>query len=162
DTPEQFWALLRDGKDAVSELTSDRWDVDAYYDPDPDRPGKIYTRNAALIRDVDQFDAQFFGISPREAQTLDPQHRLLLTVCWEALENSGQNPAELKNTRTGVFMGIGQLDYAQLQMTSGDAVRITAHDGTGNALCFASGRLSYFLGLQGPSIALDTACSSSL
>src|SRR4051794_38460916 len=162
DNPDQFWELLRNGVDAVSEITPDRWDAGDYYDPDPDKPGKIYTRHAALIRGADQFDPQFFGISPREAESLDPQQRLLLSVTWEALENAGQSPAELRGTRTGVFMGIGQLDYAQLQLNCGDPERITSYDGTGNALCFASGRLSYFLGLQGPSIALDTACSSSL
>src|SRR3954462_7415250 len=73
DTPEAFWALLRDGVDAVREVPADRWDVDAYYDADPDAPGKMNTRYGAFLDAVDQFDAEFFGIAPREAAAMDPQ-----------------------------------------------------------------------------------------
>ncbi|AOX04464.1 hypothetical protein BJP34_22190 [Moorena producens PAL-8-15-08-1] len=160
--PETFWRLLRDGTDAISSIPCSRWDIDAYYDPNPDTTGKMYIRQAGLLSQVDQFSPQFFGISPREAISLDPQQRLMLEVSWEALERAGQAPNELKDSQTGVFLGIGQNDYAQLQLSSGEIERINPYDGTGNGFCFASGRLSYFLGLQGPCLAVDTACSSSL
>ncbi|MBE9104445.1 SDR family NAD(P)-dependent oxidoreductase, partial [Nostoc cf. edaphicum LEGE 07299] len=160
--PETFWQLLHDGVDAITEIPPQRWDIDDFYDPDPNTPGKMYIRKAGFLQQVDQFDPQFFGISPREALSMDPQQRLLLEVCWEALENAGIAPNKLSDSQTGVFLGIGQNDYAQLQLYSGEHTRINTYDGTGNGLCFASGRLSYVLGLQGPSVAIDTACSSSL
>jgi myxalamid-type polyketide synthase MxaB len=160
--PEAFWRLLRDGVDAITEVPPQRWDIDSYYDPDPDASGKIYTRFGGFLEQVDQFDPQFFGISPREAESLDPQQRLLLEVSWEALENAGVAANQLAGSRTGIFVGIGQNDYAQLHLNSGEPTRINAYDGTGNGFCFASGRLSYVLGLHGPSMAVDTACSSSL
>ena len=117
---DAYWQLLREGVDAITTIPPERWDVDSYYDPDPETPGKMYTRSGAFLRNVDQFDPQFFGISPREAVDLDPQQRLLLEVSWEALENAGQAPNLLARSRTGVFIGIGQNDYAQLQLKSGD------------------------------------------
>jgi acyl transferase domain-containing protein len=162
NNPEEFWHLLRNGIDTVTEIPPDRWDIDKYYDPDPDVPGKMSTRKGAFLKQVDHFDPLFFGISPREAISMDPQQRLLLEVSWEALEHAGQNPHALGSSRTGVFAGIGQHDYAQLRFLSGNSSQINAYDGTGNGLCYASGRLSFILGLQGPNLALDTACSSSL
>lgn len=162
DNPEAFWQLLREGRDAITEIPPDRWDVESYYDPDPETPGKIYTRYGGFLDQIDQFDPQFFGISPREAVSLDPQQRLLLEVTWEALENAGQAPDQLHESKTGVFIGISENGYAGLQLISGDPTRITAYDGTGNGFCFVSGRLSYFLGLQGPNLTLDTGCSASL
>jgi malonyl CoA-acyl carrier protein transacylase len=160
--PEAFWQLLHNGVDAIASVPSQRWDVDNYYDPDPDASGKIYTRSGGFLQQVDEFDPQFFGISPREAISLDPQQRLLLEVSWEALENAGIAADRLAGSKTGIFVGIGQNDYAQLHLNSGDHTNINAYDGTGNGFCFASGRLSYVLGLQGPNMAVDTACSSSL
>ncbi|NER22532.1 MAG: SDR family NAD(P)-dependent oxidoreductase [Symploca sp. SIO1B1] len=160
NTPDSFWQLLASGQDAVREIPPERWDIDAYYDPNPDTPGKIYVRNASLVAQVDQFDPEFFGISPREANSLDPQQRFLLEVTWEALERAGINPHQLENTQTGVFIGIGQNDYANLSFSQLD--NINPYDGTGNGLCYAAGRLSYSLGLQGPSMSIDTACSGSL
>jgi acyl transferase domain-containing protein len=162
DTPEDFWQSLLAGTDAVREVPSSRWDVDAFYDPDPDVPGKISTRKGAFLDQVDQFDPLFFGISPKEAMHMDPQHRLLLEVSWEALEHAGQDPRSLACSRTGVFVGIGQNDYSNLNLHQSKMNRISAYYGTGNGHCFISGRLSYILGLQGPSMAIDTACSSSL
>ncbi len=159
--PETFWKILHDGVDAITEIPHDRWNIDTYYDPNPDTQGKMYTRSGGFLEQVDQFDPQFFGISPREAVSMDPQQRLLLEVTWEALERAGIAPNSLVGSKTGVFVGIGQNDYAQLQL-NGDPTSISAYDGTGNGFCFASGRLSYVLGLQGPNIAIDTACSSSL
>jgi acyl transferase domain-containing protein/acyl carrier protein len=159
--PDSFWQLLQTGGDAVSQIPLNRWSNEALYDPNPDAIGKIYTRYGSFIQQVDQFDPQFFGISPREAASLDPQQRLLLEVSWEALEQAGIAPGQLVGSQTGAFIGIGQNDYAQLQNFS-DPTNIDAYSGTGNGFCFASGRLSYVLGLQGPNLAIDTACSSSL
>ncbi|NEQ83962.1 MAG: type I polyketide synthase, partial [Moorea sp. SIO2I5] len=160
NTPESFWQLLANGEDGVREIPPERWDIDSHYHPDPDTPGKMYIRHASLVEQVEQFDPEFFGISPREAHSLDPQQRFLLEVTWEALERAGINPQQLENTQTGVFLGIGQNDYADLGLSQLE--NISPYDGTGNGFCFAAGRLSYFLGLQGPSLAIDTACSASL
>ena len=162
NNPEGFWELLHNGVDAITEIPYQRWNINTYYDPNPDTLGKMYIRQAGLLSQVDRFDPQFFGISPREAMSLDPQQRLLLEVSWEALEMAGVAFDRLEDSQTGVFIGIGQNDYAQLQLYSGDNKRVAAYDATGNGFCFASGRLSYFLGLNGPSLAIDTACSSSL
>ena len=162
DTPEAFWDLLRDGVDAIREVPPERWDIEDYYDPDPDAPGKMYARHGGFLENVEQFDAHFFGISPREAVSMDPQQRLLLEVSWEALERAGQAPAKLMGSRTGVFVGISSNDYSLLHLKAHDATRIDAYFGTGNSGSIAAGRLSYVLGLQGPSLAVDTACSSSL
>ncbi|MEM9567852.1 MAG: type I polyketide synthase, partial [Cyanobacteria bacterium P01_E01_bin.34] len=161
DSPEAFWELLKNSTDAITQVTADRWSVQDYYDPDPDSPGKMYTRSAGFLKQVDRFDSQFFGIAPREANSLDPQQRLLLEVTWEALENSGIAPQQLQGSRTGTFIGIGQNDYAQVQDFS-DPTVIDVYSASGNGFSFASGRLSYILGLRGPNLAIDTACSSSL
>ncbi len=161
DDPEGFWRILRGGVNAVTEVPPDRWDVDAYYDPDPDAPGKMYTRHGGFLERVDAFDPQFFGISPREALMMDPQHRLVLEVSWEALERAGQAPERLAGSRTGVFIGITTSEYANL-LGHGETNRLDAYYLTGTCLNFAAGRLSYLLGLHGPSMTLDTACSSSL
>ncbi len=159
DSPASFWELLCDGVDAIREVPRDRWDVDAYYDPDPDAPGKSYSRWGGFLDRVDLFDPQFFGIAPREARRMDPQHRLLLEVAWEALENAGQAPSGLAGSQTGVFVGITSTSYAHLQS---DLTSIDAYYLMGGVLNAAAGRISYTLGLQGPCMALDTACSSSL
>ena len=159
--PESFWTLLRNGVDAVTEVPPERWDVDAYYDPDPEAPAKTYSRHGAFLKDIDRFDPHFFGIAPREALRMDPQQRLILEVAWEALERAGIAPASLVESRTGVFLGISGHDYADLLARAGSTY-LDAHFLTGNPLNFAAGRLSYSLGLQGPSMAVDTACSSSL
>src|ERR1700694_4295191 len=161
--PEAFWQLLHDGVDAITEVPSDRWDINAFYNPDPDVPGKMSTRWGGFLEHVDQFDPHFFGISPREAGHMDPQQRLLLEVAWEALEDAGQAPHRLAGTQTGVFIGIGGVDYSHLQIRYGDfPFDIDAYAGTGNAHSVAANRLSYLLDLRGPSLPVDTACSSSL
>ena len=160
NSPEAFWELLSRGKETIVPVPSQRWDAEAYYDENPDLPNKTYARYGGFIDAVDQFDPQFFGMTPREAIALDPQQRLLLEVSWEALENAGIAPQKLTGTQTGVFVGIGLDDYAKRQIKQ--QIPIDAYTGSGNAFCFASGRLSYFLGLQGPSLAIDTACSTSL
>jgi acyl transferase domain-containing protein/acyl carrier protein len=160
--PDAYWDLLRRGADAVSDVPSSRWDVAAYFDPDPDAAGKTYTRRAGLLAQVDRFDPQFFGIAPREAVGMDPQQRLLLEVCWEAFEDAGQAPDQLHGSATGVYLGISTMDYATMQMKHDDVARLDAYSQSGLAFSIASGRVSYVLGLQGPSVSLDTACSSSL
>jgi myxalamid-type polyketide synthase MxaB len=157
--PEKFWQLLREGVDCITEIPASRWNVEDYYDPDPDAPGKMYTRCAGFIDNVEQFDPQFFGIAPREAQSMDPQQRLLLEVTWEALEAAGQAPSRLIGSRTGVYVGISGNDYSHLN-TSTES--IDTYFGAGVAHSIAAGRISYVLGLQGPSVAVDTACSASL
>jgi acyl transferase domain-containing protein len=160
DNPEAFWQLLRNGVDAISEVPPDRWDIDAFYAPDPATPGKMNTRYGGFLERVDGFDPDFFGISPREAERIDPQQRVVLEVAWEALENAGVVPSSLSGSQTGVYIGIGNYDYGIL--LSKDLVGINAYDGTGNTLGVAANRLSYLLNLRGPSIAIETACSSSL
>ncbi|MDZ7269344.1 MAG: SDR family NAD(P)-dependent oxidoreductase [candidate division KSB1 bacterium] len=157
-----YWHLLANGIDAVSEIPPDRWDVEAYYDPDPDAPGKMYTRHGSFVSDIDKFDPQFFGIAPREAASMDPQQRMLLEVTWEALENAGYAPDKLAGSATGVFVGISTNDFAHYLERDQDPTAIDPYTGTGGAFCVAAGRLSYFLGLHGPNFAVDTACSSSL
>ncbi len=162
NNPEAFWRLLRNGVDAITEVPPDRWNVDDFYDPDPDAPRKMYTRYGGFLDiAVDQFDAQFFRIAPREAMSLDPQQRLLLEVAWEALENAGQVPDRLTGSQTGVFVEINTSDYMQL-INADTHSSIDAYAATGNTFSVAAGRLSYFLGLHGPSLAVDTSCSSSL
>lgn len=158
--PESFAQLLWSGGDAVTEIPADRWSLDALYDADPDAPGKMTTRYGAFLEQVDRFDAEFFGISPREAASMDPQQRLLLEVSWEALEHAGHAPGSIAGTRAGVYVGIANNDYGRALFAHPEL--IDPYFTTGTTFSVAAGRLSYFLGLHGPSIAVDTACSSSL
>ena len=162
NTPEKYWEILNEGKDAIREVPSSRWDVESYYDPDPDVPGKMYVRKSGFIDQVDQFEPQFFGISPREAVSMDPQQRLLLEVTWETLEYAGIIPGELAGSQTGVFIGMSTNDYSGMLMKVDGLSHIDAYIGTGTSFSVAAGRISYFLGLHGPTLTLDTACSSSL
>jgi 8-amino-7-oxononanoate synthase len=159
NNPEAFWRLLCEGVEAISEIPNSRWNVEKFYDPDPAKLGKAHTRRGGFLENIDRFDPQFFGISPREANTIDPQHRLLLEVAWEALEDGGQIPAQLAGTQTGVFVGIGTHDYS-IMLWQHPVSEPYATTGTGN--CIAANRLSYVFDFQGPSLAVDTACSSSL
>ena len=162
DSPDAFWRLLREGRDAIREVPRDRWDIDALYDPDPMAEGKITSRWGGFLDQVDRFDAGFFGISPREAVRLDPQRRLLLEVAWDALEDAGQTREGLAGTATGVFVGAHShaSDYLWLQYLQPDTM--DAFVGTGTAHNLLAGRLSYFFDLHGPAVVVDTACSSSL
>ena len=158
----EYWDVLREGRDAISDVPADRWDVDEFFDPDPDTPGKVATRRAGFVDDVTGFDAPFFGMSTREVRMLDPQHRLLLETAWRAVEHSGTAPTSLANTNTGVFVGLATHDY--LGMASGELTfpEIEAYMAIGTSNAAAAGRISFRLGLQGPAVAVDTACSSSL
>jgi malonyl CoA-acyl carrier protein transacylase len=154
--PQAFWQLLRDGKVAISEVPADRWDVDAFYDPNMDSHDKMNTRWGGFLEDTDQFDPSFFGVSAGEAAAMDPQQRLLLEVSWEALENAGVAPDKLAGSQTGVFVGIITCDYYKLLLNP------PLRAGTGIFNSIVANRLSYLLDLRGPSMAVDTACSSSL
>jgi acyl transferase domain-containing protein/NAD(P)-dependent dehydrogenase (short-subunit alcohol dehydrogenase family)/SAM-dependent methyltransferase/acyl carrier protein len=157
---EAFWESLRSGRSSFREIPQDRWNIDEWYDPDLTRAGKMNARMAGLLERIDLFDPGFFAISPREATQVDPQQRLALELTWEALEDAGVKPDGLRGTRTGVFVGVVWHDYDSVARKTG--VEITAHSGTGHAFSIVANRVSYALGLQGPSVALDTACSSSL
>jgi len=158
--PESFWKLLRDGLDAITDPPPGRWS-DADY-VNSEGAGKRGFFRAGYVDGIDRFDAGFFHISPREATSMDPQQRILLEVAWEALENAALVPASLSATPTGVFVGISNNDYFQQVLRSDGASRVDGYTVTGSALNSSAGRLSYVLGLQGPSMAIDTACSSSL
>ncbi|WP_139837188.1 type I polyketide synthase, partial [Mycobacterium szulgai] len=158
DSPADLWQMVSSGTDVMSSFPADRgWDLAELFDPDPDAVGKTYTRHGAFLADAAGFDAAFFGISAREARAIDPQHRLLLEVCWEALEHAGIDPAGLAGSDTGVFAGTWAQSYGD---TNSDGVEGYAM--TGGATSVASGRVAYTLGLQGPAITVDSACSSSL
>lgn len=163
NNPEDFWRLLEEGVDGISEVPSERFDIDQYYDPGFDVPGKMYTRSGGFLNvPVDLFDADFFGISPKEAEDLDPQQRLLLEVTWETLENAGIAPETLEGSDTGLYVGMMYSDYSQLIIDGKGVEGMSAYFGSGNAFSAAVGRVSFCLGLQGPCLAIDTACSSSL
>jgi malonyl CoA-acyl carrier protein transacylase len=162
NTPDDFWQALKTGTDAITEVPKDRWDIERYYDPDREKPGKISSRYGGFADHIDRFDAPFFNISPREAKRTDPQQRILLEQTWHALENAGINPESLTGTQTGVFAGIFSHDYEILQIRQNDDTDYDTYFGTGNSASVAAGRIAYILGLQGPAVAVDTACSSSL
>jgi acyl transferase domain-containing protein/acyl-CoA synthetase (AMP-forming)/AMP-acid ligase II/pimeloyl-ACP methyl ester carboxylesterase/acyl carrier protein len=145
NNPDEFWQLLHEGQDKISQVKSDRWQGEEW---------------GGFLDKVDEFDPQFFGISPRETQRMDPQQRLLLEVSWEALEQAGIAPDKLAGSSTGVFMGMSSSDYSQLQFHYG--IPVDAYAGTGNAHSIAANRISYFFDFKGPSLTVDTACSSSL
>jgi acyl transferase domain-containing protein len=160
DNPEAFWQLMQAGVDAIADVPLGRWDIESFYDPTPGTAKKMYSRQGGFLKNIDQFDPQFFRISPLEANYLDPQQRLLLEVAWEALENAAIVPETLAGSKSGVFIGISDVDYHRLAYQS--PPNLTAYVGTGNSTSIAANRLSYVLDLRGPSLALDTACSSSL
>ncbi|MEO7272187.1 MAG: polyketide synthase, partial [Vicinamibacterales bacterium] len=159
---DAFWTLLAEGRDAISAVPPDRWDADAFYDPDPDAAGKMVTRRAGFVDEAIGFDAHFFGISPREAMYMDPQHRLLLETAWHALEHASIAPASLAGTRTGVFMGLSTHEFLGLLVKQVGYEAIDIYFGTGTSPAAGVGRISYCLGLEGPAVTVDTACSSSL
>src|SRR4051812_40589993 len=162
NSADDLWKLLIKGAEAVSDVPSDRWNVDRFYDPEPGIIGKSIARRGGFVDGIDQFDPQFFGISPREAPYVDPQHRLLLETAWEAIEDAGIVLDLEKGTDIGVFVGISHNDYQVIQGTPWDSAGITPHSPTGSAHSIAANRISYCLNLTGPSVAMDTACSSAL
>ncbi|MBP0032421.1 MAG: SDR family NAD(P)-dependent oxidoreductase [Roseofilum sp. Belize BBD 4] len=157
-----YWHLLEQGIDAISEVPGDRWNLEDYYDPEGGKPGKTYTKEGGFIENVDRFDPHFFRISPRDAVGLDPQQRILLEVTWESLENAGVTLEHLRHSQTGVYMGICTDDYASLRIQYQEQGGTDESSGLGMGRSIGVGRISHFLGLQGPNIQLDTACSTSL
>lgn len=160
DSPQRLWEALLRGDDLVGEIPADRWDANVYYDPEPGVPGRSVSRWGAFLDDVGGFDCDFFGLTEREATAIDPQHRLLLEVSWEAIEHAGVDPATLAESQTGVFVGLTHGDYELLSADCGAAEGPYGFTGTSNS--FASGRVAYTLGLHGPAVTVDTACSSGL
>ncbi|EDX84988.1 Beta-ketoacyl synthase, N-terminal domain protein [Synechococcus sp. PCC 7335] len=164
DSPDSFWKLLKRQTDAISKVPSDRWPSEHYHDVEPTAPGKMISCNGGFIPSLYDFDAAFFRVSPREAVTLDPQQRLALELGWEALEHAGVAPDALSTDdqrAVGVFLGISSIDHWQ-QLLERSPEEIDAYLATGNSHSVAAGRLSFLLGVNGPSLAVDTACSSSL
>ncbi len=163
NSPEEFWRLLSEGRDAVSPIPAERWPAKRYFSEDQEASGKMYIREGGFLDcSPYDFDPSFFGISPKEANALDPQQRLLLETAWESLEDAGINPASLQGSRSGVFIGISSNDYDSAHLRSGDLSLIDPYSLTGFTFSTAAGRISYFLGLEGPNFPVDTACSSSL
>ncbi|GHH92970.1 type I polyketide synthase [Streptomyces capillispiralis] len=160
-SPEELWDMLLRGRDAITDIPPERYDIDAVYDPAPRTPGRTVSRWGGLLRDIDAFDAEFFGISPREADRMDPQQRLLLEVAYEALEDAGQPLPRIAGTDTGVFIGQLGGDYWHLQYDDRDQLDLYSMTGAA-ARAITSGRLSYAFDLRGPSFTVDTACSSAL
>jgi acyl transferase domain-containing protein len=161
DSPEEYWRLLYEGRDATREVPTDRWDHEALYDPDPEAPGKIAARRGGYLDDVAGFDAGLFGVSPREALSMDPQQRLMLETTWQALERSGLPPEGLAGADVSVFLGLCNSDYF-LRMAGRGLETLDNYLASGNAPSVAAGRVAYSLGFSGPAITVDTACSSSL
>ena len=161
DNPEEFWQLLKEGRDAVTEIPNERWEDLKCYDAQSKTPKKICPTHGGFVPHLKEFDASFFRIAPREAASLDPQQRLLLEVSWEALENAAIAADLVQGSQTGVFIGVSAIDYWH-QLLNRKETEIDAYLTTGNTHSLESGRISHFFDFTGSSISLDTACSSSL
>jgi polyketide synthase 12 len=162
DSPEDLWDLLERGGDGIVDVPKERWDAASLYDPDPDARGKSYCAKGGFVAPIDVFDAAFFGISPREARALDPAQRMMLETTWEAFERAGYSMNQIRGSLTGVFVGIGKGYHEYGLALAGGLSDLDGYVGTGSAGSTMSGRVSYVLGLEGPSMTVDTACSSSL
>lgn len=162
NSPEDFWSFLLAGGDGIVDVPADRWDSAAYYDEDREKKNKMYVKQGGFIKNIDQFDPMFFGISPKEAPQIDPQHRWLLELTYEAFENAGIPLSAMRGSDTAVYMGQFMHDYEQIQLDSMAHNLISSHSATGPSMTLTSNRISYSFDFTGPSVTLDTACSSSL
>jgi acyl transferase domain-containing protein/SAM-dependent methyltransferase/acyl carrier protein len=163
EDPAEFQRRLLAGFEAITEVPPERWPLAAWHDADPHAPGKMNMRRAGFLTGgVDGFDAEFFGIAPREAAAMDPQQRVLLETAWSALEHAAIPPDSLAGTACGVYVGLYNNNYTLMGRGSPEPELIDGWSASGGHTSVAAGRLSYVLGLTGPSIAVDTACSSSL
>src|SRR5215469_13325843 len=158
--PQEFWNLLREGRDTIKEVPADRWDIDKVYDPERTVPGKMASRWGGFLDQIDQFDWQSLGINPREATSMDPQHRLLLEVAWEALEDAGLPFEEVVGSQTSVSIGIGWNDYLRLHAHNWS--QLNEYTAIGNADGVGAHRLSYFFDLKGESVTVNSLCTSGL
>jgi polyketide synthase PksN len=159
ENPAELWKNVVQEKSMLSKVPAERWDWRAYFG-DPQKEGKTDCCYGAFLDDVARFDALHFGISPAEAELLDPQHRILLEVAWEAVENAGYRKSALHNRRIGVFVGVEKQDYKELINKS--RFELDPYTNAGNTHSMLANRISHFFNWHGPSVALDTACSSSL
>ncbi|AYK66206.1 amino acid adenylation domain-containing protein [Bacillus subtilis subsp. subtilis] len=158
-SPEEFWDMLLAGTDCVTDVPLSRFDIDEVYDPNPDAVGRSYTKSGAFMKDVENFDRKFFNVSVTEARTMDPQQRLLLEVAYEAFHNAGYDKENLRGSNTSVHIGLANDDWRTMK---GNHDILSPYFGSGVAGSIVANRISYLLGLTGPSMAIDTACSSSL
>jgi hybrid polyketide synthase/nonribosomal peptide synthetase FtdB len=160
--PESLWKFICSGQDAITDIPGDRWNIDAFYDEDRNKPCKMYIRRAGFLENVREFEPQFFGISPREAAYMDPQQRLLLETTWEAFEDAGISPDALAGSRTGVYLGLFMHDFENIHNGVTERELIGPYSATGPSPTISANRISYVFNLKGPSMMVDTACSSSL
>ena len=156
-----FETLLSEGREGISSIPVNRWNNTLYYNEVRGTPGKNCTDQGGYIDDFDKFDAKFFSISPKEANNMDPQQRIMLELAWEALENANINPETLRGGSGSVYIGGSTIDFAK-ELVNVEDKALESHMATGSANSAISGRISYYLGLHGPSMTIDTACSSSL
>ena len=157
---EAYWELLAGEECAISQVPSDRWSLEGFYDPRPDIPARSYSKWGGFLDSVSDFDPAFFRLSQRDCEAMDPQQRLLLEIVCEAAQDAGYPLSRLSTARTGVFIGVSNTDYGLLQRRRQKSAEPQA--GTGTALSIVANRISNQFDLSGPSMGLDTACSSSL
>ncbi|OHX68065.1 type I polyketide synthase [Flammeovirga pacifica] len=162
NSPNQFWNALKSGFNGITDVPEDRWSIDEYYDPNPDKAGKIKQKKGGFIKDIDKFDAEFFKIFPKTAERIDPQQRLLLETTYNALEDAGMKLEDFKGSKTAVYMGVFMNDYWDIQASQAQRNHVSPHVPMGVSLTSIANRLSWQYDLKGPSVTLDTACSSSL
>ncbi|GCB20597.1 lovastatin diketide synthase LovF [Aspergillus awamori] len=159
--PDRLWELLLSAKSTLSETPKDRFSAEAFYHPQPDRPGTSNSRGGHFMNQkIDEFDAPFFSITPSEARAMDPQQRMCLEVAYEAMENAGITIDRISGSRTSCYVGCFNHDYQLLQNL--DLDNLPFYHATGTESSCLSNRISWFFNLAGPSMTVDTACSSSL
>ncbi|XP_050416847.1 putative inactive phenolphthiocerol synthesis polyketide synthase type I Pks15 [Patella vulgata] len=160
DDINQFWRVLQNGENHVLEVPSDRWNLEAFYDPDPNAPGKTYVRRAGFIKNHDSWDNKVYGVNDFEASQMDPQQRFVLDCCFKAMENAGITRKSIDDSNTGVYIGVMNSDYKSLQ--SSNSENMNNYTLTGTSTSIVAARISFAFNLHGPAMSLDTACSSSL